>query len=117
MSALPDECATHFGFDVSDNLDNEAGKFFALATVFPSCKVWILLWLFNVFCSLFSLHVADNVFWFAVPKISSCNYSFKLKDQIVVNYPFLGEYFFAKIIFSGGRITRQVSKRPFKLLF
>ncbi|KAL8489267.1 hypothetical protein ACS0TY_025245 [Phlomoides rotata] len=39
LSVLPDECATHFGFDVSDNLDDEAGKFFALATVFPSCKV------------------------------------------------------------------------------
>ncbi|XP_073305670.1 calmodulin-interacting protein 111 isoform X1 [Primulina huaijiensis] len=33
------ECATHFGFDFEDNFSDEAGSFFALATVFPSSKV------------------------------------------------------------------------------
>ncbi|KAK4412808.1 Calmodulin-interacting protein [Sesamum alatum] len=39
LSTLSDECARHFGFDLADTLADEAGNFFALATVFPSCKV------------------------------------------------------------------------------
>lgn len=39
LDALAEECAQHFGFDVSDCLTNEAGSYFAIANVFPSCKV------------------------------------------------------------------------------
>ncbi|KAK6124822.1 hypothetical protein DH2020_041438 [Rehmannia glutinosa] len=39
LSPLSGECARRFGFDLADNLADEAGNFFALATVFPSCKV------------------------------------------------------------------------------
>ncbi|KAH6818676.1 Cam interacting protein 111 [Perilla frutescens var. frutescens] len=39
LSTLSDECAQSFGFDLTDNLADEPGKFFALATVFPSCKI------------------------------------------------------------------------------
>ncbi|KAL0404779.1 UNVERIFIED_CONTAM: Calmodulin-interacting protein [Sesamum radiatum] len=39
LSTLSDECARRFGFDLADSLADEAGNFFALATVFPSCKV------------------------------------------------------------------------------
>ncbi|KAG8372164.1 hypothetical protein BUALT_Bualt12G0038000 [Buddleja alternifolia] len=38
LSALSDECGRHFGLDLSENLADEAGNFFALATVFPSSK-------------------------------------------------------------------------------
>lgn len=44
LCKLSDECAQCFGFDVTNNLaDDEPGTFFALATVLPSTKVWILL--------------------------------------------------------------------------
>ncbi|CAK9184706.1 unnamed protein product [Ilex paraguariensis] len=39
LSSLPDECARHFGFASTDLMANEAGNYFVLATVFPSCKV------------------------------------------------------------------------------
>ncbi|KAI3444293.1 hypothetical protein Pfo_000958 [Paulownia fortunei] len=39
LSVLSDECARHFGFDLADDLADVEGNFFALATVFPSCKV------------------------------------------------------------------------------
>ncbi|KAL0359649.1 UNVERIFIED_CONTAM: Calmodulin-interacting protein [Sesamum angustifolium] len=39
LSTLSDECARHFGLDLADTLADEAGNFFALATVFPSSKV------------------------------------------------------------------------------
>ncbi|KAL6507387.1 hypothetical protein OROGR_023582 [Orobanche gracilis] len=39
LCALSDKCAQCFGFDFTDNLSDEPGKFFALATVFPSSKV------------------------------------------------------------------------------
>ncbi|GFQ00692.1 calmodulin-interacting protein 111 [Phtheirospermum japonicum] len=39
LSALSDECARRSGFELADNLADETGNFFALATVFPSCKV------------------------------------------------------------------------------
>ncbi|KAL7138315.1 hypothetical protein ABFS83_10G154600 [Erythranthe nasuta] len=39
LSVISDECARHFGFDSADNVGEEAGNFFALATVFPSSKV------------------------------------------------------------------------------
>lgn len=41
LSSLIDECTSHFGLDYTENVAHEAGNFFALATVFPSCKVWI----------------------------------------------------------------------------
>ncbi|XP_047983509.1 calmodulin-interacting protein 111 isoform X1 [Salvia hispanica] len=39
LCKLSDECAQCFGFDVTDNLADEPGTFFALATVLPSTKV------------------------------------------------------------------------------
>ncbi|KAL1543427.1 calmodulin-interacting protein 111 isoform X2 [Salvia divinorum] len=40
LCKLSDECAQCFGFDITDNLADEPGTFFALATVFPSSKVF-----------------------------------------------------------------------------
>ncbi|CAN4109022.1 unnamed protein product [Withania somnifera] len=37
LSSLVDECTRHFGLDYRENVAHEAGNFFALATVFPSC--------------------------------------------------------------------------------
>ncbi|KAJ8570312.1 hypothetical protein K7X08_037284 [Anisodus acutangulus] len=39
LSSLVDECTRHFGLEHTENAAREAGNFFALATVFPSCKV------------------------------------------------------------------------------
>ncbi|KAL2480793.1 Calmodulin-interacting protein [Abeliophyllum distichum] len=39
LSSLSNECARHFGFDFAENLADEAGNYFSLATAFPSCKV------------------------------------------------------------------------------
>ncbi|XP_057785625.1 calmodulin-interacting protein 111 isoform X2 [Salvia miltiorrhiza] len=39
LCKLPDECAQCFGFDFTNNLADEPGTYFALATVFPSSKV------------------------------------------------------------------------------
>ncbi|XP_009773789.1 calmodulin-interacting protein 111 isoform X1 [Nicotiana tabacum] len=39
LSSLVDECTRHFGLEDTENVAHEAGNFFALATVFPSCKV------------------------------------------------------------------------------
>ncbi|XP_057503383.1 calmodulin-interacting protein 111 isoform X2 [Actinidia eriantha] len=39
LSSLADECAKHFGIGCSDKMVTDAGNYFALATVFPSCKV------------------------------------------------------------------------------
>ncbi|XP_060177587.1 calmodulin-interacting protein 111 [Lycium barbarum] len=39
LSSLVDECTRHFGLEYTENAALEAGNFFALATVFPSCKV------------------------------------------------------------------------------
>nr|GMC90270.1 calmodulin-interacting protein 111 isoform X1 [Ipomoea batatas] len=39
LSALPDECTRHLGFGFTEQLADEAGNYFVLATVFPSCKV------------------------------------------------------------------------------
>ncbi|KAK4378102.1 hypothetical protein RND71_004398 [Anisodus tanguticus] len=39
LSSLVDECTRHFGLEHTENAAHEAGNFFALATVFPSCKV------------------------------------------------------------------------------
>ncbi|KAK4485635.1 hypothetical protein RD792_008278 [Penstemon davidsonii] len=38
LSELSDECAKSFSFDLAENLADEAGIFFALATVYPSDK-------------------------------------------------------------------------------
>ncbi|KAK4493566.1 hypothetical protein RD792_017753 [Penstemon davidsonii] len=38
LSELSDECAKNFSFDLAENLADEAGNFFALATVYPSDK-------------------------------------------------------------------------------
>ncbi|KAK4835798.1 hypothetical protein QYF36_014743 [Acer negundo] len=37
--SVVDEWAQHFGIDSLDHISNEVGNYFALATVFPSCKV------------------------------------------------------------------------------
>ncbi|KAK1571256.1 hypothetical protein Q3G72_014164 [Acer saccharum] len=37
--SVVDEWAQHFGIDSLDHITNEVGNYFALATVFPSCKV------------------------------------------------------------------------------
>ncbi|KAF3441359.1 hypothetical protein FNV43_RR15273 [Rhamnella rubrinervis] len=39
LSSLADECARHFGIDPGNQLADEAGNYFALATIFPSSKV------------------------------------------------------------------------------
>ncbi|KAM3288903.1 calmodulin-interacting protein [Capsicum chacoense] len=39
LSSLSDECTRHFGLEYTENAAHEAGNFFAVATVFPSCKV------------------------------------------------------------------------------
>ncbi|GER51923.1 Cam interacting protein 111 [Striga asiatica] len=39
LSSLSNECARRFGFELADDSGDEPGIFFALATVFPSCKV------------------------------------------------------------------------------
>ncbi|KAJ8534317.1 hypothetical protein K7X08_007641 [Anisodus acutangulus] len=39
LSSLVDECTRHFRLEHTENAAHEAGNFFALATVFPSCKV------------------------------------------------------------------------------
>ncbi|XP_016507038.2 calmodulin-interacting protein 111 isoform X1 [Nicotiana tabacum] len=39
LSSLVDECTRHFGLEDTENVAHETGNFFALATVFPSCKV------------------------------------------------------------------------------
>ncbi|GMP86018.1 hypothetical protein CsSME_00038972 [Camellia sinensis var. sinensis] len=39
LSSLADECAKHFGVGCNDKMVNDVGNYFALATVFPSCKV------------------------------------------------------------------------------
>ncbi|XP_049369548.1 calmodulin-interacting protein 111 isoform X1 [Solanum verrucosum] len=39
LSSLVDECTRHFGLDYTENVSHEAGNFFALASVFPSCKI------------------------------------------------------------------------------
>ncbi|KZV47567.1 calmodulin-interacting protein 111-like [Dorcoceras hygrometricum] len=39
LADLSYECARHFGFDYEDNFSDEVGRFFALATAFPSSKV------------------------------------------------------------------------------
>ncbi|GFS46761.1 cam interacting protein 111 [Actinidia rufa] len=39
LSSLADECAKHFGIGYSDKMVTDAGNYFALARVFPSCKV------------------------------------------------------------------------------
>ncbi|KAK9281715.1 hypothetical protein L1049_004619 [Liquidambar formosana] len=39
LCTLADESARHFAVDSGDKMANEAGNYFALATVFPSCKV------------------------------------------------------------------------------
>ncbi|KAL3819676.1 hypothetical protein ACJIZ3_005581 [Penstemon smallii] len=38
LSELSEECAKNFSFDLAENLADEAGNFFALATVYPSDK-------------------------------------------------------------------------------
>ncbi|CAH9105362.1 unnamed protein product [Cuscuta epithymum] len=39
LSALPSECSKHLGLEFMEQLSDEAGSYFVLATVFPSCKV------------------------------------------------------------------------------
>ncbi|BFG24437.1 hypothetical protein CerSpe_107110 [Prunus speciosa] len=39
LSSLADECARRFGVDSCGELTNDAGNYFALATIFPSSKV------------------------------------------------------------------------------
>ncbi|CAA0812861.1 Calmodulin-interacting protein 111 [Striga hermonthica] len=39
LSSLSNECARRFGFELADDSGDEAGIYFSLATVFPSCKV------------------------------------------------------------------------------
>ncbi|VFQ68860.1 unnamed protein product [Cuscuta campestris] len=39
LSDLPNECSRHLGFELMEKLADEAGNYFVLATVFPSCKV------------------------------------------------------------------------------
>uniref|UniRef100_A0A5B7BLR3 AAA+ ATPase domain-containing protein n=1 Tax=Davidia involucrata TaxID=16924 RepID=A0A5B7BLR3_DAVIN len=39
LDSFAKECARHFGVGFGDKLVDEAGDYFALATVFPSCKV------------------------------------------------------------------------------
>ncbi|PHT30162.1 Calmodulin-interacting protein [Capsicum baccatum] len=39
LSSLSDECTRRFGLEYTENAAHEAGNFFAVATVFPSCKV------------------------------------------------------------------------------
>ncbi|KAK9194366.1 hypothetical protein WN944_005071 [Citrus x changshan-huyou] len=39
LSSLADECVQQFGNESLDQTANQAGSYFALATVFPSCKV------------------------------------------------------------------------------
>ncbi|XP_021807874.1 calmodulin-interacting protein 111-like isoform X2 [Prunus avium] len=39
LSSLADECARRFGVDSCGQLTNDAGNYFALATIFPSSKV------------------------------------------------------------------------------
>ncbi|CAH9062289.1 unnamed protein product [Cuscuta europaea] len=39
LSALPSECLRHIGLEFMEQLSDEAGTYFVLATVFPSCKV------------------------------------------------------------------------------
>ncbi|KAL6969745.1 hypothetical protein U1Q18_029455 [Sarracenia purpurea var. burkii] len=38
LCSLADECAKHFGVGCNDELVTNVGNYFALATVFPSCK-------------------------------------------------------------------------------
>ncbi|KAM3738661.1 hypothetical protein ACB098_09G147200 [Castanea mollissima] len=40
LCSLADECAAYFGVDTGEKMANEAGSYFALATVFPSSKVF-----------------------------------------------------------------------------
>lgn len=44
FSSLADECAAYFGTDNGEKMANEVGNYFALATVFPSSKVWMTIW-------------------------------------------------------------------------
>lgn len=39
LCSLADECVKQFGIVCSDKMVTDVGKYFALATVFPSCKV------------------------------------------------------------------------------
>ncbi|KAA8519568.1 hypothetical protein F0562_013808 [Nyssa sinensis] len=39
LSSLADECARHLGVGSGDKMVNKMGNYFALATVFPSCKL------------------------------------------------------------------------------
>lgn len=39
LGSVTDEYARHFGVDSENETFNEVGNYFALATVFPSCKV------------------------------------------------------------------------------
>lgn len=39
LSSLADECAQKFGIDALNRTTDGLGTYFALATVFPSCKV------------------------------------------------------------------------------
>lgn len=43
LCSFADECARHVGMNPGDKMTNEAGDFFALATVFPSSKVRVQL--------------------------------------------------------------------------
>ncbi|XP_050245167.1 calmodulin-interacting protein 111 isoform X2 [Quercus robur] len=40
LCSLADECAAYFGVDTEEKMANKAGSYFALATVFPSSKVF-----------------------------------------------------------------------------
>ncbi|KAF3965188.1 hypothetical protein CMV_010604 [Castanea mollissima] len=40
LCSLADECAAYFGVDTGEKMANEAGSYFALATAFPSSKVF-----------------------------------------------------------------------------
>lgn len=51
LSSLSDECTRHFGLEYTENAAHEAGNFFAVATVFPSCKVWMQIFVLSSFFS------------------------------------------------------------------
>ena len=39
LSSITDECGKPFGVDSANETAKEVGNYFALATIFPSCKV------------------------------------------------------------------------------
>lgn len=42
LSSLANECASHYGNDLIDRFTDEAGNYFALATILSSSKVWVI---------------------------------------------------------------------------